>query len=1026
MRTRVAFPALLTMAALLPGAGFAQVAPPGAVIDLGTATPPATSGYTQYTATVTAPSSGLYYALFAFREDPAYFRFDDASVTAAGSSTNLLTNPGFEGATTTGTNGLPIPTGWGAAYQIGRPPPASGRVNSDNPHTGSSVWYDGSVGSFDAIYQTFQVVSGQSYLISFFLNADDAFSTPQIEMATYFGSCGTSTEGCTTAFGNGFVVSRPPNPTIDTTNGDIAPNVFSLGSPAATASTVQFDGGILRMQGGAFADNIVTAPVLLSSLNGTVDTGPASGGFSGVVSGPGSLTVTGANTFLLSGNNTYAGGTLLNGGTLAVGSSTALGAGGLAFGGGRLAAAADALSLANAMTLSVDGTIDTAGYGLTVSGAVSGQGRLVKAGAGSLTLTGDNSFAGGTLVQGGTLALGSDTALGTGALALDDGTTVVSARDRLTIGNAIAFTGLADPTIDTGPNTLTLNGDITGGGALTKLGSGTLILGGNDSYTGATAIAAGTLQVDGAITVSPITVANGAALAGSGAIASFTAASGAVVIPSSAANGLRVTGAATFQPGSTFAVTVNPDGSNTKLAVGGSATLGGARLSVLAGSGTFSAARYTLLTAAGGVNGTFGSVSTASALALLRPTVSYTPNDVVLTLSPVAFATQAATPNQAATARAIQALGAGNALYDAVLQQNQAGARQAFAAASGVAYPTAGQASRTNTRFTTGLVIDRLWDVSGNGLSAQQVLEGFAPDRTPLLTRCYAPLQPTPPPPPPSFTAWGEGFGVFGHTDATANAGSSDRSLGGFVLGVDTPLHAVLDGWRGGVAVGYTNTRFTSSLDEGRGSVQGVYGSLYAGARYGSVDVRVGTTVGGTFVDAKRTVAFPGFAEVEKSHSAGATVQTFGEVGYRIPVGPGVVEPVAGAAYLHAHQNGFDEEGGVAAVRAAGLDTDLGITTLGFRGEVQPLPGVPMVAHVFVGWQHSFGDLSPATTLAFEAAPANTFSVTGVPLDRDAVAAELALDYRVTSALDLGASYAGLAGARAADHAVKGRAEYRF
>ena len=52
--------------------------------------------------------------------------------------------------------------------------------------------------------------------------------------------------------------------------------------------------------------------------------------------------------------------------------------------------------------------------------------------------------------------------------------------------------------------------------------------------------------------------------------------------------------------------------------------------------------------------------------------------------------------------------------------------------------------------------------------------------------------------------------------------------------------------------------------------------------------------------------------------------------------------------------------------------------------------------------------------------------MTGTPIDRDALAAELALDYRATAALDLGLSYSGLVGEVANDHSVKGRVEYRF
>src|SRR5262249_16838527 len=58
------------------------------------------------------------------------------------------------------------------------------------------------------------------------------------------------------------------------------------------------------------------------------------------------------------------------------------------------------------------------GSDTTFSGTISGSGRLVKVGEGTLTLSGNNSYTGGTLLNEGTLAVGSSRALGTGHLPL--------------------------------------------------------------------------------------------------------------------------------------------------------------------------------------------------------------------------------------------------------------------------------------------------------------------------------------------------------------------------------------------------------------------------------------------------------------------------------------------------------------------------------------------------------------------------------------------------------------------------------
>ncbi|MDR6890899.1 MULTISPECIES: autotransporter outer membrane beta-barrel domain-containing protein [Variovorax] len=138
-----------------------------------------------------------------------------------------------------------------------------------------------------------------------------------------------------------------------------------------------------------------------------------------------------------------------------------------------------------------------------ISGAISGTGgSIVKVGSGALTLSGANTYTGGTALRQGRLNVAHNQALGSGVLTMDDDTTLGFGADGLNIANAIQLTGKNDPVIDTGAFDGTLSGGISGGGFITKQGTGTLTLLGSNSYTGATHVAQGTLKAGSAGTLS--------------------------------------------------------------------------------------------------------------------------------------------------------------------------------------------------------------------------------------------------------------------------------------------------------------------------------------------------------------------------------------------------------------------------------------------------------------------------------------------------------------------------------------------
>ena len=104
---------------------------------------------------------------------------------------------------------------------------------------------------------------------------------------------------------------------------------------------------------------------------------------------------------------------------------------------------------------------------------ISGTGALTKTAAGTVILSNANSYGGGTTISQGTLQLGDGSA--------NNG----SVSGNITDNATLAFAN---------PNVQTYSGVISGNGAVTKSGAGTLTLSGVSSY-GATTVNAGQLTI---------------------------------------------------------------------------------------------------------------------------------------------------------------------------------------------------------------------------------------------------------------------------------------------------------------------------------------------------------------------------------------------------------------------------------------------------------------------------------------------------------------------------------------------------
>ncbi|HEX8962862.1 MAG TPA: autotransporter-associated beta strand repeat-containing protein, partial [Rhodocyclaceae bacterium] len=588
----------------------------------------------------------------------------------------------------------------------------------------------------------------------------------------------------------------------------------TAGALGCFGSSASFTGGTLRINGAGLA---ITTPMTLGSAGGTIDTNGNSATVSGIIGGSGSLTKSGAGTLTLSGANTYTGATAVNTGTLQAGAANVFGSS------GAVSVASGAVldlnsfdqtlgSLAGAGNVALDSATLTAGgnnSSTTYSGVLSGSGSLTKSGTGTLTLSGANNYTGATTVNAGTLQAGAANVLGNNsAMTLASGAVLDLNNFDQTLGS-LAGAGnvaLGSATLTAGGNnsSTTYSGVLSGSGNLTKSGSGLLILNGVNTYTGTTTVSAGTLEVGdintpGASIASNVTVNAGGTLRGHGSITGNVTSSGSIM-PGGSIGTLTVNGNVVFNPGSIFAVELNPGETSLLNVTGGhTATLGGT-VQVLAETGNYGfVTRYTILSADGGVSGTFGGVT--SNLAFLTPSLSYDANNVYLNLlrNDVSLGAVAVTPNQRELGNALAAItssGGANAdmrsLLNTIVGFSAPQARSAYDSLSGVQNSYAGTLAMQQSRQFQEMLFDRLNDSSASqplavGFTQGSLLAYSGTDWSQFLIHHLGSAKRK------GANAsergmWLRGFGGSGDVKATADASGTDYQSGGLALGIDGDL----------------------------------------------------------------------------------------------------------------------------------------------------------------------------------------------------------------------------------------------
>jgi len=562
---------------------------------------------------------------------------------------------------------------------------------------------------------------------------------------------------------------------------------------------------------------------------------------------------------------------------------------------------------------------------------------LTKIGLGTFTLSGPNTYGGGTNFNGGILAINNDTNLGSGPLSFNGGAleavaTVGGITSSKTITlNAGGGTFLADA--GTGS---TLSGVISGAGAWTKTGPGTLTLSAMNTYSGGTLIQAGTLvagTVDAAQAISFALGKGNVFLQG-----------GTLRTPSLDPLVINVGGNYVQGPAGTLALGVA--GLNGKdydrIQAGGNASLNGTlAMSSLNNFRPFSGNAFEVLRTNGRRSGQFaGSDDSLNNNPNLARVDLYAPNGVALVYvsglarSPIIVSTPILLPPVDPDAPLSLPL---IPLLDPTAEQLTSLYEISFSGSNIQRLnldERLAEIQRGSTGFSSNVSFYSAPVLYEDKVGASN---GKAVAETPPV------LQPTP---QNRWGVWVNGWGDFVSVSDDSFAKGYDFTTGGVTVGIDYRItdHLAL-GLFGSYAHTWTDLRPGDvDVNTGRGGLYATYfdrcfylnGAVFGG--YNSYDTSRQALLG-----------------MANGSSDGAEFSTFGEAGYDFHFGNLTVGPLAALQYTYVNLNGFTEQGSLVPLQIHSDSQDSLRTDLGLRASYGWQVGnVSLIPSVTAAWEHEY------------------------------------------------------------------------